>query len=176
MLFGVLGNRFVHWIYSIGLFIGSCRESYPMHLSNAFIQCICQMGLSDWFIRCICQMGLSYGSCREILYPIGLSDAFIRCICQMGLFNVFIRCICQMGLSYGSCREILYNLCCPASPCPRHPCPRHPCDPNPGNRTVPLIRTFNPDSCQRFRQLLSQWLYINVGHRYREMSGALNYE
>ena len=47
---------------------------------------------------------------------------------------------------------------------------------DPGNRTVPLIRTFNPDSCQRFRQLLSQWLYINVGHRYREMSGVLDYE
>jgi hypothetical protein len=34
----------------MGLFIESCRESYPMHLSDVFIQCIYLMYLSNAFI------------------------------------------------------------------------------------------------------------------------------
>jgi hypothetical protein len=89
----------------------------------------------------------------------GLSYGFILWVYPMHFINRFISWVLQRKLSNGLfVRTKLYNLCCPASPCPpcitMSPSPR---DPNPGNPTVPLIRTFNPDSCQRFRQLLSQW-------------------
>ena len=86
---------------------------------------------------------------------------FIQCVYPM---NGFIRCVYPMGLAekYFIIFVVLHQHSIPVTL-------------DPSNRTVPLIRTFIPDSCQRFRQLLSQWLYINVGYRYREMSGVLDY-
>ncbi len=138
------------------------------------------MGLSNWFIQLVYPMGLSYAFYQQV-YPMHFINGFIQWVYPTGLAEKVIQWVYPMGLAEKVIngllvRTKLYNLCCPASRCPPRasPCPRHP-NPNPGNPTVPLIRTFNPDSCQRFLQLLSQWFQIYVGYRYREMSGALLY-
>jgi hypothetical protein len=170
MLFGVSVNRFVHWIYSMGLAekVIQCilsklycreviQEWFSMYLFNVFVQCICSISCRE-----VIQEWLSYGfilwvypiSCREVIQE--WLSCIVQCICSMYLSNVFVQCICPIScrevirewLSYGfilwvypiSCREVIQEWLSYGFVVLHH---YVPVTLTPA--AIPLIRTFNPD-------------------------------